>query len=235
MQSQRSFPRRRESRWGRTPPFGLTFDKLRTGSAPRIEALRRFRVGALVHCVRPRREFAPAGDQLSCVDKKVGKETTLPTRPSRCEGCLALLGHCGSGRTHYAACGRCVQTAARSQSLMRAVARSRKALRCSARPKGERNTRLGSLRIGWVACLCLHERGSVFVELCTPPVHCTPPPVRAEGIEAPLHATQTSSRCEARRRQGKFAKQTTALLLGPFRAVEQRRAWRERAQARINN
>jgi hypothetical protein len=35
----------------------------------------RFR-GSFVHCVRPRRDVAPAGDLLSCIDKKVGKEAT---------------------------------------------------------------------------------------------------------------------------------------------------------------
>jgi hypothetical protein len=59
---------------------------------------------------RRRREFAPAGDQLSCVDKKVGKEATLPPRPSLREGCLALLGLCGSRPTRYVRFAHCAQT-----------------------------------------------------------------------------------------------------------------------------
>jgi hypothetical protein len=58
--------------------------------------------------------------------RKEAKKRPLPTRPSRCEGCLALLGLCGSGRTHYVRCAHCVQTAARSQLLMRAEARPAK-------------------------------------------------------------------------------------------------------------
>jgi hypothetical protein len=196
---------------------------------------------SLVHCVRPRREFAPAGDQLSCVDKKVGKETTLPTRPSLREGYLALLGLCGSGRTHYAACGRCVLTAARSQLLRRAVARSRKALCCSARPKGESNTRLGSLRIGLVACgfwskasIPQPERGErvrrTFAYRPFPASHylvacprslratnrsCTPPPVRAE-VSKPLAPLRTP-KADAKRGVDRVScEATTVLLLGPF-------------------
>jgi hypothetical protein len=40
----------------------------------------------LVWRVRPSREFAPAGDLLSCVDKKVGKETTPEKPPTRFAG-----------------------------------------------------------------------------------------------------------------------------------------------------
>jgi hypothetical protein len=97
--------------------------------------------------VRPRRVFGPAADLLSCIDKKGGKEATLPTRPSRCEGCLALLGLCSSRQTRFAACGRCAQTNVAKSEDEACCARSCKALCCSARPKGETNTRLGSLRI----------------------------------------------------------------------------------------
>ena len=118
------------------------------------------------------------GSPFSLLRQRKGtkrKATLVAGRPRA--DCSALLGLCGSGRTHYAACGRCVQTAARSQLLRRASARSRKALRCSARPKGERNTRLGSLRIGWVACLCLSGAS-------------IPQPERGECVRRPLHANR---------------------------------------------
>ncbi len=104
------------------------------------------RVGALVHWVRPRREFGPAADPLSlCRQRKGAKKATLPTRPSRCEGCLALLGLCGSGRTRYAPCRRCAQTAARSQLLMRA-ARAPQSPALLSSSEGGDNTRSASLR-----------------------------------------------------------------------------------------
>jgi hypothetical protein len=76
-----SFPRRRESRlfahlrpfahhhrFAHHKPFGLRYRSL----APVVP----LRVVGLVHCVRPRREFGPAADLLSCIDKKGGKEAT---------------------------------------------------------------------------------------------------------------------------------------------------------------
>jgi hypothetical protein len=49
---------------------------------------------------RPSREFAPAGDLLSCVDKKVGKETTPVPSPLRCAaGSPAMLGARGPRKT----------------------------------------------------------------------------------------------------------------------------------------
>jgi len=59
------------------------------------------------------------------------KATPLTGRPRA--DCSAVLGLCRSGRTHYAACGRCVQTAARSQRT--------KALRAPAKPCAPRRLR----------------------------------------------------------------------------------------------
>jgi hypothetical protein len=171
-------------------PFGL-----------RYRSLCRFRVGALVHCVRPRREFAPAGDQLSCVDKKVGKEATLPTRPSRCEGCLALLGLCSSRRTRYAPCGRCAQTAARSQLLRRAT-------RAAAKPCAAQLVRRGSgtpdsarFASRWVACLFWSkasipqpERGECSSNFCIPPVLTTSLP-HYLTTSLPHYLTTSLPRC----------------------------------------
>ena len=53
--------------------------------------------------VRPSREFAPAGDLLSCVDKKVGKEATPAPSPLRfAAGSPAMLAPQGSRGTHFA-------------------------------------------------------------------------------------------------------------------------------------
>jgi hypothetical protein len=52
---------------------------------------------------RPSREFAPAGDLLSCADKKVGKETGPVPSPLRCAtGSPAMLGARGPRRTPFA-------------------------------------------------------------------------------------------------------------------------------------
>ena len=52
---------------------------------------------------RPSREFAPAGDLLSCADKKVGKETAPVPSPLRCAaGSPAMLATRGSRRTRFA-------------------------------------------------------------------------------------------------------------------------------------
>ena len=63
-------------------------------------------VGCLVGSglvVRPSREFAPAGDLLSCVDKKVGKETTPEKPPTRgAGGCSAMLENRGPRKTPFA-------------------------------------------------------------------------------------------------------------------------------------
>ena len=50
---------------------------------------------------RPSREFAPAGDLLSCADKKVGKETA-PAPSALFEGSPAMLATQGSRGTHFA-------------------------------------------------------------------------------------------------------------------------------------
>ena len=101
------------------------------------------------HCVRPRRDVPPTGQSLWCLPNFASrseqtpalrtllrqrkgtkrKATPLAGRPRA--DCSALLGLCESGRTHCAACGRCVQTAARSQMWMRADARPAKP--CAAR------------------------------------------------------------------------------------------------------
>ena len=52
---------------------------------------------------RPSREFASAGDLLSCADKKVGKQTAPVPSPLRCAtGSPALLATRGSRRTRFA-------------------------------------------------------------------------------------------------------------------------------------
>ena len=76
---------------------------------------------------RPSREFAPAGDLLSCADKKVGKETA-PAKPPGGAGSPALLGHRGSRGTHFATL--------RSDSRAKSVDEARKArasMPCDAR------------------------------------------------------------------------------------------------------
>jgi len=99
-----SFPRRRESRIvPHLHPFGLRYRSLVPLSA----------VG-LVHCVRPRRDFAPAGDLLSCIDKKGGKEAT----PA--DSALALRG---------------LPCAARSLRVGQNSLRGRWPLRSNSRPK----------------------------------------------------------------------------------------------------
>ena len=59
-------------------------------------------------------------------------------RSARGADCSAVLGLCGSGRTRYALCERCAQTAARSQTT-KALARPRKALRSSTAQKGPKS------------------------------------------------------------------------------------------------
>jgi hypothetical protein len=55
------------------------------------------------HWPGPCREFAPAGDLLSCADKKVGKETAPVPSPLRCAaGSPAMLATRGSRRTRFA-------------------------------------------------------------------------------------------------------------------------------------
>ena len=54
-------------------------------------------------CPGPCREFAPAGDLLSCADKKVGKETAPVPSPLRfAAGSPAMLATRGSRRTRFA-------------------------------------------------------------------------------------------------------------------------------------
>ena len=69
--------------------------------------------------------------------RKEGKRkgTLLAGRPRA--DCSALLVLGGSRPTHYAACGRCVQTGGAKSEDEACCARSPQALRCSARPKGK--------------------------------------------------------------------------------------------------
>ena len=102
----------------------------------------------LVHCVRPRRDFGPAADPLSCIDKKGGKEATPASSALAARGLPCAARTLRPRPTHFVRCAHCVQTnGAKSVHEARLRAR-RKALRCSARPKGETNTRFASLRIG---------------------------------------------------------------------------------------
>src|SRR5512139_3875526 len=60
-------------------------------------------------CARRRSHF------LLLAQEKVTKEKGPPFAGRPRGDCSALLGFCGSGRTRYALCERCAQTAARSQ------------------------------------------------------------------------------------------------------------------------
>ena len=76
---------------------------------------------------------------LLLAQEKVTKEkgTLIAGRPRA--DCSALLGLCSSRRTRYAPCGRCAQTAARSQITRGAIAPCCKALRCSTAQKGPKS------------------------------------------------------------------------------------------------
>jgi len=141
---------------------------LRTGSASRIEAPCLSCLHAhedLVHCVRPSRVFVPAAAPLwylhnfasqseqipasrTCIDKKGGKEATPASSALAARGLPCAARSLRPRQTHFVRCAHCVQTnGAKSVHEARLRAR-RKALCCSARPKGETNTRFSSLRIG---------------------------------------------------------------------------------------
>jgi hypothetical protein len=85
-------------------------------------------------------------------------KATLPTRPSLREGCLALLGLCSSRRTRYAPCGRCAQTAARSQMLRRAA-------RAAAKPCAAQLVRRGSRTPDSARCASAWWRACVRARL----------------------------------------------------------------------
>ena len=126
-----SFPRRRESR---VVPL----------------------VAALAHCLRLRRVFGPAADPLwylhnfasqseqlpasrTCVDKKVGKEATPASSALAARGLPCAARSLRPRQTHFVRCAHCVQTSG-AKSVFDARCRARrKALCCSARPKGETN------------------------------------------------------------------------------------------------
>ena len=97
-----------------------------------------------VFLARPSGEFAPAGDLLSCVDKKVGKETT-PAKPPlrgslRCSkpGARAKLPSLRSG-----------QTVARSQMLMRAAHAPRSSALLGGLEGETQNSQQPSPKAGW--------------------------------------------------------------------------------------
>ena len=130
----------------------------------RADPLFRFCV-SLVHCVRPRRGFGPAADLLSCIDKKGGKEATPADSALAAQGLPCAARSLRPRQTHFVRCAHCVQTNGAKSVLDARYRARRKALCCSARPKGETNTRFGSLRIArWrVASLarCEARRGEV--------------------------------------------------------------------------
>ena len=103
---------------------------------------------------RPSRDFAPAGDLLSCVDKKVGKEASPDrTARSKAAGALRCSGLEGPRKTRAAAL--CSNSCAESEVEVR-CANALKALRCSAALKGARriprSARLAGLAVGCCGC-----------------------------------------------------------------------------------
>ena len=113
---------------------------------------------AVVHCVRPSRGFVPAADPLSCIDKKGGKEATPASSALAARGLPCAARSLRPRPTHFVRCAHCVQTnGAKSVHEARLRAR-RKALCCSARPKGKTNTRYTSLRIGAKTLRCARAR-----------------------------------------------------------------------------
>ena len=103
---------------------------------------------------RPSRDFAPAGDLLSCVDKKVGKEATPDrTARSKAAGSLRCSGLEGPRKTRAATL--CSNSCAESEVEVR-CANALKALRCSAVLKGARRmprgSRLRGLAVGCCGC-----------------------------------------------------------------------------------
>jgi len=74
---------------------------------------------------KPSREFAPAGDLLSCANKKVGKEVAPEKPPTRKRvGTLRFSVIEARAKLPPRPKGRCGQTVARSQLLKRAKART---------------------------------------------------------------------------------------------------------------
>ena len=111
------------------------------------DPLHRF-VVELVHCVRPRRVFGPAAALLSCIDKKGGKEATPADSALAERGLPCAARSLRPRRTRFVRCAHCAQTGGAKSVLEARYRARRKALCCSARPKGKTNTRLASLRFG---------------------------------------------------------------------------------------
>ena len=91
--------------------------------------------------MRARRDFAPAGDSLSCSCKKVSKEHGPDAQPlGFAEGSPALLACLGRPETRCAHCVRSAQTVGPSMKGTRAGARCPAKLRCSAAHRGSSQT-----------------------------------------------------------------------------------------------
>jgi len=130
---------------------------------------------SLVHCVRPRRGFVPAADLLSCIDKKGGKEATPADSALAMRGlpCAARSLRVGPNSLRSL---RSLRSNSRPKSVIDARLRApRKALCCSARPKGETNTRFGSLRIarGRFASLAPEAKRGWTGEVAQQRPHCS--------------------------------------------------------------
>ena len=104
--------------------------------------------GGLV--ARPSREFAPAGDLLSCVDKKVGKETTPAPSPLRfAAGSPAMLE--ARGRAELTSL-RCVQTGGAKSVLEASCARAPGSCASRLLQRGapeQPNSQLPNPKAGW--------------------------------------------------------------------------------------
>ena len=152
------------------------------------------RVGALVHCVRPRREFGPAADPLwylhnfalqseqipasrTCVDKKVGKEATPAS------SALALRG---------------LPCAARSLRVGQNSLRELRSLRSNNRPKSDMDARCRALPQSPVLLSSSEGGDNISRPRCA----------RLDGLASPR-------RCEARRRWN-ACEASDVLLLGPL-------------------
>jgi hypothetical protein len=162
---------------------------------------------SLVHCVRPRRGFVPAADLLSCIDKKGGKEATPADSALAMRGlpCAARSLRVGPNSLRSL---RSLRSNSRPKSVIDARLRApRKALCCSARPKGETNTRFDSLRIarGRVASLAPEAKRGWTGEVAKQRPHCSWAPwvaSRSAGLWGRVRSTLrnlTSRRLSERR------------------------------------
>ena len=121
------------------------------------------RVVVSSYCVRPRRDVPPTGQSLFFASpKKRNQKKGDPRRRSALGAdCSAVLGLCGSGRTHYAACGRCVQTAARSQRLMRAARAPQSPVLLSSSEGGDNTSRPRCARLDRASRRCEARRDTM--------------------------------------------------------------------------